>query len=163
MTDFVASWELSRQRFVNEIGTLTDAQMQWRPFDGTLSIGQMALHVAGVEVSFSTQLMGGTLTQKEAKLKSAATCGVVNDEAFPFLDAEITTELVLGALDHAKTLVEPIITEPSPEILQKELKSALGPIITGYGALARFAFHPAYHQGQAYLYKQMPEFPGSPA
>jgi hypothetical protein len=32
-------------------------------------------------------------------------------------------------------------------------------MIDGTGALARLAFHPAYHQGQVYLMKQAPAFP----
>jgi hypothetical protein len=49
---------------------------------------------------------------------------------------------------------------PSPEFLQREIKSALGPMITGHGALARLAFHPGYHHGQAYLMLTSPDFPG---
>ncbi len=161
MTDFAISWNLSRQRFVDEISGLNDEQLRWKPFNGALSIGQMALHLAGVETSFSTQLLGLPLTEEQTRFKAAATDGVVNDKLCPFAEEEITAEFVNHALQQAKELVEPIITEPSDELLTKELKSALGPIITGKGALARFAFHPAYHQGQAYLYKVMPGFPQS--
>jgi hypothetical protein len=153
------SWNLSRQRFLDEIEGLTNAQLRWIPFTGALSIGQMALHVAGVEISFSSQLLGVTLAESELKLKSCATEGVVNDHPFPYQDSDITADSVRKALEVAKSMVEPLIENQAAEILDKQLKSALGPIISGRGAFARFAFHPAYHHGQTYTYKTNPAFP----
>jgi hypothetical protein len=161
VSDFSLSWNLSRQRFVDEISGLTDEQLRWKPYPGCLSIGQSGLHVAGIETSFGSQILGKELSEAEAKVKSSATEGVVNDNPFPFDDSEITAQLVSEALAASKNLVEGMITEPTEEVLAKQLKSALGPIITGQGALARFAFHPAYHQGQAYLLKNSPDFPKS--
>ena len=119
----------------------------------------MALHVAGVEVLFASQLSGETLDAQGAKLKSAATDGVVNERPFPFLDSDITPESVARNLDYAKQMLEPLITPANKEIREKSLVSALGPVITGEGAFARLAFHSAYHQGQAYLIREAPEFP----
>ena len=48
---------------------------------------------------------------------------------------------------------------PTPEQLETKIQSALGPIIDGRGALARLAFHPAYHHGQTYQLKSAPGFP----
>ncbi|HWD39568.1 MAG TPA: DinB family protein [Fimbriimonas sp.] len=159
MTDFAQSWTLSRQRFVDEIKDLSDAQLQWRMHPGSLSIGQMALHVAGVEVSFSSQLLGIELDAERARLRKAATDGVVNDKPFPWEDSQITALLVSESLSGSKAMVEPVLTDPSAQILEKQLQSALGPVITGQGALARLGFHSAYHQGQAYLMKTSPAFP----
>jgi hypothetical protein len=159
MTDFAISWELSRGRFVDTIADLNDEQLNWRIHPSALSIGEAALHVAGVEISFSSQLLGLSLSPKETKLKAAATDGVVNDKPFPFEEGEITRETVDDALTLARTFAEKIIVDPSPEVLKAEIVSALGPVITGKGALARFAFHPAYHQGQAYLIRTAPGFP----
>lgn len=119
----------------------------------------MTIHVAGVEVLFASQLLGLELDEFGRKLKSSATDGVVNDKPFPYADAEITPTLLLTVLSFAKIMLEPVITNPSHEILAKELVSALGPVITGEGACARLAFHPAYHQGQAYLIRKSPDFP----
>jgi hypothetical protein len=119
----------------------------------------MALHVAGVEVSFASQILGLSLSPLDAKIKLSATEGVVNDHPFPFDEQEVTAEAVEGALNRARTMVTPLLENPSTENLTIPLKSALGPMITGEGALARFAFHPAYHQGQAYLIKGAPGFP----
>jgi uncharacterized damage-inducible protein DinB len=159
VTDFGISWNLSRQRFVDEIKGLSDEQMRWRPYSGALSIGEMGIHVAGVEVFFTSQLSGSELSDLEVRVRSSSTDGVVNDKPFLFADEEISTNLVLKILDNAAEMVTPLMTSPTPDILAKEIQSALGPIITGKGALARFAFHPAYHQGQAYFYKSMPSFP----
>jgi len=159
MTDFAASWELSRGRFVDSYQGLNQEQIHWRIHDQALTIAEAVLHVAGVEVSFSSQLTGQAITPFGEKLKLAATEGVVNDNPFPFASEDVTTVTLQEAMDYAKTLSEPLITNPSEEVLKKELKSALGPMISGYGALARFAFHPAYHQGQVYLIRMAPGFP----
>jgi len=159
VTDFAVSWELSRGRFVDTIAGLSDAQLNWRLHPDCLTLGEAALHVAGVEVSFASQLLGLTLTDDLQRLKSAATDGVVNDKPFPYSEAEITRQAVDAALATAKGFAEKIILEPTPEVLNAEIVSALGPVITGKGALARFAFHPAYHQGQAYLIRTAPGFP----
>jgi hypothetical protein len=161
MSDFASSWDLSRQRLLETISDLSDAQLNWRIHENALSIGQMAVHVAGVEMLFSSQLLDKQLEGEEARIRSSATDGVVNDKPFPFADSELTKATVQGALAASKKLVEPIITNPSSAILEKELISALGPVITGRGALTRLAFHSAYHQGQAYMMRTAPGFPPS--
>ncbi len=159
MSQFAISWRLCRGRFLSEVQGLSQEQLNWRIYPGALTIGEMALHVAGVELSFISQLTGLQLTDQQARLKATATEGVVNENPFPFSPAEITPELVVKSLAESESLTEPLIDAPSDEILNKEIVSALGPVITGEGALARFAFHPGYHQGQAYQIKQAPGFP----
>lgn len=160
MSDFSLSWTLSRQRLLDTISDLNDAQLGWRIYDGALSIGQMTVHVAGVELSFASQLLGTELDEEGKRVKSSATEGVVNDNPFPYSDAELTAAKVQEILALSKGLLEPIITSPTPQILTKEIVSALGPVITGEGAFTRLAFHSAYHQGQAYLIRTAPGFPG---
>jgi hypothetical protein len=159
MSDFAETWNLCRQRFLDEIAELSDEQLRWKLHDNALSIGQMALHVAGVEIYYCNQMLGTTPTADVAKLVAATADGVSNDRAFPFADAEINAILVSESLRVSKSFIEPQITSPSEEALKREFKSALGPIITGRGALARLSFHPGYHLGQAYLIKSCPGFP----
>jgi hypothetical protein len=160
MSDFAASWALSRKRFLDEITGLSQEQLNYRIHDQCLTIGEMALHVAGVEVSFGSQLSGQELSTDESRLKLAATEGVVNDQPFPFSADEITPEHVAASLEASRNIAEPLITSADAEVRERELKSALGPMITGEGAFARLGFHAAYHQGQAYLIKTSPGFPG---
>jgi hypothetical protein len=159
MTQFAMAWRLCRGRFVSELEGLSQAQLNWRIYPGALTIGEMALHVAGVEISFISQLTGTDLDAFQTRLKSAATEGVVNENPFPFPPAEITPETVRHALEVAESMTAPVIDHPSEELLRIEIKSALGPMITGEGALTRFAFHPGYHQGQAYQIRSSPGFP----
>ena len=159
MTQFAMAWRLCRGRFVTELEGLSQAQLNWRIYPGALTIGEMAFHVAGVEISFISQLTGIELDSFQERLKSAATEGVVNDAPFPFRPAEITPEAVRQALDLAESMTAPVIDSPSEGLLRKEIKSALGPMITGEGALTRFAFHAGYHQGQACQIKAAPGFP----
>lgn len=159
MTQFATSWRLCRGRFLDAIQDLNQEQLNWRLHDNTLTLGEAAIHVAGAEVSFMSQLTGVDLDEFATRVKRAATEGVVNDNPFPFSPAEITPELVQKALAIGYAITEPVIDNPSDEVLKGELVSVLGPVITGEGALARFAFHPGYHQGQAHLIRTAPGFP----
>jgi uncharacterized damage-inducible protein DinB len=161
MSDFAILWALSRSRFLDEIAGLSKEQLNWRIHDRCLSIGEMALHMAGVEISFASQLKGYGLDSEAERIKRSATEGVVNDQPFPFSEEEITPELVASAMDLGRSHWEPAISAATTELRAKEIKSALGPIITGEGAFARLGFHSAYHQGQAYLIKTAPGFPPS--
>jgi hypothetical protein len=159
MSDYAASWALSRKRFLDEISGLTSEQLNWKLHPDALSIGEMAIHLAGVEVMFGSQLSGASLDERASRIKNAATQGVVDSQPFPYSASEITPDLVAETLEVGRTYWEPLITEASPEIRKKELKSALGPMIDGEGAFARLGFHSGYHQGQAYLIKTAPGFP----
>lgn len=159
MSDFAAAWQLSRQRLLETIGDLNHDQLNWRIHSDSLTIAEMTLHVAGVEIFFTAQLLGLQLDEYGAKLKTTSTEGVVNDNPFPYTADELSPEAVAKALDYSKGYLEPLISNPSEEVLEKELVSALGPVITGYGAFTRLAFHSAYHQGQAYLIRTAPGFP----
>lgn len=159
MSDFVISWRLCRGRFLDAISSLDAAQLNWRLHPGVLTAGEMALHVAGVEISFASQLTDQPTEGLPARLRAAATDGVVNDKPFPFEAGEITPSLVAESMELAREWVQPILEDPSPELLEKEIVSALGPVITGEGALARLAFHPGYHQGQVHLIATAPGFP----
>jgi len=161
MSDFAASWALSRGRFVAELEGLSADQLNWRLHPDALTIGEMALHVAGVEVSFVSQLLDSPLDDGQRRLKAAATEGVVNGHPFPFDAEAITPTRVAGALAEARTMVEAIIERPSEALRAKQIVSALGPVIDGTGALARLAFHAGYHQGQVHLIRTAPGFPAS--
>ena len=119
----------------------------------------MALHRAGVEVWFVSQLTGAPLNGFEEQLAVCATEGVVNDNEFPFKESEITASLVAQGLAAGRAKAEALLGENDEEVRAKQIKSALGPIITGAGAMQRFAFHPGYHHGQAFQILSSPGFP----
>jgi hypothetical protein len=159
MTDFNASYVLSRGRFLECIAPFSSKQLNFRLHPGSLTIGEMALHLAGAELWFISQITGRELSAEETKLTKCATEGVVNDNPFPYIASEITPEKLNWALTLSGSAVQPHIENPSQEFLDSELVSALGPVIKGHGALARMAFHAAYHHGQAYLMQTAPGFP----
>ncbi len=158
MTDYLAAYQLSRGRFSAEIEGLNQEQLNWKPYPAALSIGEMALHVAGVELWFSAQIKGEALEGESVRLAKTATEGVVNENPFPYSAAEITAELVAQALAKGRSAAEEVISLPS-NTYQTEIKSALGPVIKADGALARMTFHPGYHHGQTYQIKMDPRFP----
>jgi hypothetical protein len=159
MRDFWESWNLCRGRLVDSFADLNQQQLNWRLHPGTLTIGEMALHVAGAEINFVTQLLGVEPEGLSGRLKKAATDSIVNDEPFPFAPEEITPQLLQESFALAREIAERHIEDPSPEIRERRIKSVLGPIIDGTGAFARLAFHPAYHQGQVHVIRTAPGFP----
>jgi hypothetical protein len=159
VSDFFDTWDLTRKRFVKEIDGLTAEQLNWRIHPKALTIGESALHTFGVEVSFISQLTGASLDEFGAKIKSCSVDGVINDNPFPFTSSDIDPEVVAKAERFAFSLVEPVITDLTDEIRATSLKSALGPMIDGTGAMARLAYHPGYHQGQVHMIKTAPGFP----
>ena len=159
MTDFAISWNLCRGRFVDSVSGLTNEQLNYRLHPETLTIGEMALHVAGTELWFVSQLTKRENDAYESKLIKAATDSVVNDLPFPYSREEVNEVAIIEAFDYVAKIVQPHIENPSDEFLTTEIQSVLGPIITGQGALARFAFHPGYHQGQVHIIKTAPGYP----
>ncbi len=158
-SDFIAIYALARGRFDAAIEGLSGDGLVFRAAPGTLSPGEMALHVAGVELSFAGQLTGEAYEGEEERVRRCATEGVVDEGAFPFAPEEIRPELVARALAAGRRRAEALLAGDAPEIRAKELRSALGPVITGEGAFARLAFHPQYHHGQAHLLTMLPGFP----
>lgn len=158
VSDFLITWQLVRGRFDDAVKGLNGEQLNWRLHPGTLTVGEMALHVAGVEISFATQLKGDSPEGLAGRLKNAATEGVVNDNPFPFAANEITPELVQEALSMGRQILGPMMENPDP-YREKTIKSALGPIIDGTGAFARLAYHPSYHQAQVHMIVTAPGYP----
>jgi hypothetical protein len=161
MSEFSQTWELTRKRFDDTVAGLTQEQLNWRLHPQSLTIGDMAIHVAGVEASFIAQLQERTLDEMGERLRLAATDGVINENSFPYTPDEITPEFVEAALALGRELTGSLIFNPSQAIRERQVKSALGPIFNGDGAFARLSYHPGYHQGQAHLIKSAPGFPGS--
>ena len=159
MNDFQTTYQLSRGRFDAEVFPLSQEQLNWRSHPSSLTAGEMALHLAGVEIWFSSQILKTELNPSETLLTRCATEGVVNELPFPFGAAEITAKFVQNSLNTARDFATRLFDADSPEIRTVELQSALGPIITAEGAMARFSFHPAYHHGQVYLLMTAPDFP----
>ncbi|MFM9874189.1 MAG: hypothetical protein ACKVQS_12075 [Fimbriimonadaceae bacterium] len=160
MQDFIATRALSRGRLQESIKSLSQNQLNYRLHENTLTIGEMAIHVAGVEVSFASQLLEADLTADEQKLKSASTDGAVNELPFPYSPKEITPALVQLCLATADDWMTKLYAQ-GESLRSKELKSALGPMISGEGAFARLGFHPGYHHGQIYMITTSPNFPSN--
>lgn len=161
MSPYAQTWELVRGRLVKDIAGMSHEQLNWRMHPGSLTIAEMVVHVAGVEVSFISQMLGteSELEGDMIRLKASATDGSVNDKPFPFHPEELTLEKVQWALGVSEKMVRPYIVDPPSELLTKPVVSALGPLIDGAGAFARLAYHPGYHQGQVYLIASSPDFP----
>ncbi len=159
MSDFGDTYRLTRGRFDDVFSGLTHEQLNWRLHPDALTLAETAVHVAGVELSFTSQLLGTQLGTEESRVRSAATDGVVNDLPFPYSADELTMDKVQWALQIGRQAVEPLIDNVTDDLRAKQIQSALGPVIDGTGAFVRLGFHPGYHQGQAHLIKTAPGFP----
>jgi hypothetical protein len=160
MTEFQSTYTLTRQRFDDAVNGLNHEQLNWRLHPDALTIAEMAIHLAGVETWFSAQLLALSMSDEfELRVIQAATDGSVTDNPFPFAVEEMTPETVSRAMSLGRDSVAKLFIDLNDKIREMELKSALGPIIDGNGALARIAAHPFYHQGQIYMIKTAPGFP----
>ncbi|MBL8060039.1 MAG: DinB family protein [Chthonomonas sp.] len=159
MSDFLSTYQLTRGRFDDAVKGLSQEQLNYRLHPETLTIGEMALHVAGVEFFVLSQLLDLNLTESQDRIRRCARDGALNENPFPFATHEISTDLLEGALQEARSLTEKTLADPTEELRAKPNESALGPMIDGTGAMVRLAYHPGYHHGQIWMIKSSPGFP----
>ena len=159
MSDFLTTYELTRGRFDDAVSKLNHAQLNYRLTADSLTTAEMALHVAGVEIWFAAQLHGQELSGEDKKLADCATEGSINDSPFPYTVDEMTPEVVAAGLARGRAAAMSVFESSDPEIRTKSLKSALGPMINGEGAMVRLAAHPFYHQGQIHMITSSSEYP----
>jgi hypothetical protein len=158
MTDFASIYKISHGRMLLVIEGLSDEQLRWRPHNEALSIFEMFMHVAGGEVFFASRLQGLSLSVEEKRIESCARDRVINDSLFPFTDAEASGGLLLRTLSRSNAMVQPMMDDPEPW-REKQIETPLGPVDYAQGIFARIAQHPAYHTGQAWVYRFDPRFP----
>lgn len=158
MTDFASIYKISHGRMLQAIEGLSTEQLIWRPHPGANSIFQMFMHVAGGEVFFASRLQDKQLNDEERRIESCARDRVINDNPFPFPDAEASPELLLATLRRSNAMVQPMMDDPEPW-REKQIETPLGPVDHAQGIFARIAQHPAYHTGQAWVYRFDPRFP----
>ena len=157
LSDAYATWTLVRGRFDAELALVPDERLHARLFSGAMTPAEMAAHVAGVEVKFSSGVTGKALEGEDARIARAASDGVVNENPFPFAPEEMGRERLGEMLARGRAWAEPVLADPTPEIRAAQAVSVLGPVIDGTGVLARLAYHPAYHQAQLYLVRVAPD------
>jgi uncharacterized damage-inducible protein DinB len=58
MSEIATVWQFTRRRLAQAIEGLSDAQLNWRLFDGAHSIAEYLYHVAGVELYWAHHLGG---------------------------------------------------------------------------------------------------------
>lgn len=137
---------------------LSKEQLIWRPHEKALSIYEMFMHVAGGDVFFILRLQDREGSDYEKKLERCARDRVINENPFPFTDSEASQESVVAALDHTFAILRPMM-ENCDDWADKRIETPLGPVDGAAGIFARVAQHPAYHTGQAWIYRFDPKFP----
>jgi hypothetical protein len=160
VTDFAAIYKISHGRMLQVIEGLSAEQLRWRPHPAALSIFEMFMHVAGGEVFFASRLADRQLSDEERRIESCARDRVINESAFPFSDDEASPELLVKTLERSKAMVQPMMDDPEPW-REKQIETPLGPVDYAQGIFARIAQHPAYHTGQAWIYRNDPRFPSN--
>jgi hypothetical protein len=158
MNGFADTYKISHFRMLQAIEGLSADQLRWRPHPAALSIFEMFMHVAGGEVFFESRLAGRELSAEEKRIESCARDRVINESPFPFSDAEASPEILKSTLEHSHALVKPLMEDPGAWE-DKQIETPLGPSDYAAGIFARIAQHPAYHTGQAWIYRNDPRFP----
>lgn len=159
MSDFIATYEITRGRFTDAITKLSHAQLNFRQNPNTLTAAEMALHVAGIEVSYASQLFESNLNAEDELLARCATEGSINDLPFPVPAEELTPDRVAKDLERGRAAAMSLFESADPNIRAKVVPSALGPLMNGQGAMARLCSHAFYHLGQVYMIAQSPDYP----
>lgn len=159
MNDFLATYEITRGRFSDAVTKLTSAQLNFRQNPNTLTAAEMALHVAGIEISYASQLFESHLSPEDELLARCATEGSINDLPFPVPAEELTPERVARSLERGRAAAISLFESADSEIRNKVIPSALGPLMNGQGAMARLSAHAFYHLGQVYMIAQSPDYP----
>lgn len=158
MNGFVSTYDITRNRMFQCFEGLSPKQLAWRPHSKALSIFEMFMHLAGSDMFFVLRLQEREGSEYETKLEKCARAKVINDEPFPFSDAEASEATLKEALDHTYTLVYPMLQD-CEAWAEKKVETVLGPVADAAGVFARICFHPAYHTGQTWLYRNHPDFP----
>ncbi|MCX7924513.1 MAG: DinB family protein [Fimbriimonadales bacterium] len=153
-------WKFTRARLAQAIEGLSDAQLNWRMFEGAHSIAEYLYHVAGAELYWSHHLGDWQPANEfEADVLACCTDSFLNEKPFPLSQSLCNARDVARALGFSYETLAPIIESPTPEQLAKPLRSPIGDAITGREGLIRVAQHAAYHTGQIWLMRMHPEFP----
>ncbi len=140
------------------IDDLTNEQLAWRPDDKALSIFEMFMHVAGGDVFLLLRLAGKEPNDYEKRLELCARDKVINDNPFPFTVNDVSMDTLVNALDHTYAIAFSMM-QNCDQWEGKSAETPLGPVAEAAGIFARVTQHPAYHTGQAWLYRNSPRFP----
>jgi uncharacterized damage-inducible protein DinB len=160
MSELLAIWRFTRTRLAQAIEELTDAQLNWRIFEGAHSIAEYLYHVAGVELYWAHYLGAWQPNDEFEAGVLACTCdSFLNERPFPLSQSLCNAADVKRALVLAYERFAPLIESPTPEQLAKPVRSPIGDPITGREGLIRVAQHAAYHTGQIWLMRMHPAFP----
>lgn len=161
MNGFYATWTFTRERLAQAVEDLTDAQAAWKPRPGAHSTTEMLYHLAGAEHWFACRLKGESphATEFDRKLDDAVRAEFITDAPFPFSGDELTLAGGLAALEYSFAEMKPVMENPTPEMLERPIETAFGPIVPGIGGLQRIAQHSAYHTGQIWMMRMSPDFP----
>lgn len=158
MNGFISTYEISRARMMQSFDGLSSAQLSWRPHKDALSIFEMFMHVAGGDTFMLLRLQGKEPSEYEKKIELCARSKVVNDDPFPFSDEEACQETLVRALDHTYAIAYAMMKD-CDAWEGKSAETVLGPVAEAAGVFARISQHPAYHTGQAWIYRNHPDFP----
>jgi hypothetical protein len=160
MSEIATVWQFTRRRLAQAIEGLSDAQLNWRLFDGAHSIAEYLYHVVGVELYWAHHLGGWQPADDfEAGVLQCTCDSFLNEKPFPLPQTRCNAADVGRALQIAYNALLPIIESPTPEQLAKPVRSPIGDPIDGREGLIRVAQHAAYHTGQIWLTRMHPQFP----
>jgi peptide chain release factor 1 len=117
---------------------LSDAQLNWRLFDGAHSIAEYLYHVAGVELYWAHHLGGWQPADDfEAGVLQCTCDSFLNEKPFPLPQTRCNATDAERALRLAYEQLAPIIESPTPEQLAKPVRSPIGDPIDGREGLIR--------------------------
>ncbi len=163
MHPYSSVWKFTRSRLDQAIDGLSERQLGWRIYPEAHNIFEIVYHVAGCEHYWAARLTGKdpNSTPFEALLEQAVLEGFLREGVGgPFRDpSHLTPEALAKALEFTGSRLQPVLEDPTDEMLAMPLTSPNGDAVTGEQGLARLAQHAGYHTGQIWLIAMSPHFP----
>ncbi|MGQ9629134.1 MAG: DinB family protein [bacterium] len=126
-------WDDSRKKLVERVKGLTESQLDWRPKEGMLSLGNLIRHIASAEDFWVNRVIRG-----EKALSSHSR------DDFPTIDK------ILKDLEETHKVTLKAIADLKPEDLDAKRKTPRGDELSIRQILWRVVEHEIYHQGQIF-------------
>jgi uncharacterized damage-inducible protein DinB len=161
MNDLFEVWAFTRVRLDQSLEGLGDEELKWRQHDNSHTIGEILYHIAGAEHYWAARLqrIDPKKTEFDSKLDLAIHDGFLREGKSPFEGSKMNLDDCSRALEYTRAEIEPILSNPSAEMLEMPLISPVGDHVTGRQGLHRLVQHAGYHTGQIWMIRFHPNFP----
>lgn len=136
MNSFMSRWKQHREVLHKLVELDQEGLVQYKPWDGGMSYGELALHIAGSMEMFANTVTRGEFTPPQTKNE--------------WTTMEDVRNLVHRYTESSTALLNALTEEQ----LQKEI-ALFGRTVPGFGILSMALDHEIHHKGQLFTYARV--------